>query len=96
MNQKELYKRKYQAQLDEWKADVAKLKAKASGAGAEARIEMNKLIKELDHRIDEAGTELSKLATASEEAWDSARKGVESAWDSLMSAVHDAASKFKG
>lgn len=31
MNERELYKQKFQAQLDEWKADIAKLKAKASG-----------------------------------------------------------------
>jgi len=34
MNEKELFRQKFQAQLDEWKADIAKLKAKASGAEA--------------------------------------------------------------
>lgn len=35
MNEKELYKQKFHSQLDEWKADINKLKAKASGAKAD-------------------------------------------------------------
>jgi len=33
MSEKELYQQKLQAQLDEWKAEIDKLKAKAAGAG---------------------------------------------------------------
>jgi uncharacterized coiled-coil DUF342 family protein len=95
MNEKELYKQKFQAQLDEWKADIAKLKAKAVGAKADAQIEMNKHVKELDRKIQEANTKLSELASASEDAWDTAKKGVESSWGSLKAAFRDAASKFK-
>jgi hypothetical protein len=95
MNQKELYKQKYQAQLDEWKAEIAKLKAKASGAKADAQIEMNKQVKELEHRMEGASAKLSELAGAGEDAWDSVKKGVDSVWDSLKSAVRDASSRFK-
>jgi septal ring factor EnvC (AmiA/AmiB activator) len=95
MNQKELYKKKYQAQLDEWKAEIAKLNAKASSARADVQIEMNKQVKELEHKMEEARTKLSELAGAGEDAWDSAKKSVESVWDSLMSAVRDATSRFK-
>ncbi|MDP2885217.1 MAG: coiled coil domain-containing protein [Ignavibacteria bacterium] len=95
MNEKELYKQKYRAQLDVWKADIVKLKAKALGTKADVQIEMDKHVKELDHRIQEASTKLSELAGASEDAWGSVKKGVASAWDSLKSAVSDATSRFK-
>jgi uncharacterized protein YfiM (DUF2279 family) len=95
MNEKELYRQKRQAQLDEWKAEVAKLKARAAGAKADAQIEMNKHIKELDRRMHEAGAKLSELAAASEGAWDSVRKNVESTWDALKAGVSAAATKFK-
>jgi hypothetical protein len=95
MSDKELYRQKLQAQLDEWKADVAKLKARASGAKADAQIEMNKHLKELDHRMHEASVRLSELATASEGAWDSARKNVESTWAALKAGVSAASAKFK-
>ena len=95
MNDKELYRQKYQAQLDEWKADVAKLKAKAAGARADAQIEMNKHVKELEHRMRDAGVKLTELATASEERWASVSKNVEKTWDALKAGVGAASAKFK-
>ena len=95
MNEKELYRQKYQAQLDEWKADVDKLRARAAGARADAQIEMNKHVRELDTRMHEAGAKLSELAAASEEAWGSARKNVESTWEALKAGVGATASKFR-
>ena len=96
MNDKELYQQKKQAQLDEWKAEVAKLKAKASGASADAQLEMNKQIKALESQIEENKAKLSELSKAGADAWESLKEGVESAWNSLKSAVSDAATKFKG
>lgn len=96
MSEKELYQQKKQAQLDEWKAEVDKLKAKASGASADAQLEMNKHIKVLESKIEEGKAKLSELAKTGEDAWESIKDGMESAWGSLKSAVSDAASKFKG
>lgn len=95
MNEKELYRQKYQAQLDEWKADVAKLKARAAGAKADAQIEMNKHVKELDNRMHEASAKLAELAAASEGAWDSVRQNAEKTWDALKAGIGAAKAKFK-
>lgn len=95
MNDKELYRQKHQAQLDEWKAEVARLKAKAAGAKADAQIELNRHLGELDKRVHEAGDRLSELAAAGEGAWDTARKRVESTWDALKAGVGAAAAKLK-
>ena len=56
MNEKALYQQKKQAQLDEWKADIAKLKAKAEGASAETQLAMNEQLKGLQARIDEGNS----------------------------------------
>jgi hypothetical protein len=95
MNDKELYRQKYQAQLDELKAEVAKLKARAAGAKADAQIEINTHLKELDHRMHDAGARLAELAASSEATWDSARKKAETTWDALKAGVGAAAAKFK-
>ena len=95
MNEKELYKQKYQAQLDEWAADIAKIKAKAAGATADTQIAMNKEVDSLELKHKDARAKLSALAVDSEEAWESVKKGMESAWDSLKSGINNAASKFK-
>jgi hypothetical protein len=95
MMDKELYQRKLQAQLDEWKADVDKLRARASRASADTQLKMNEHIKALDSKIAEGKVKLSELSRAGEDAWESIREGVDSAWNSLKSAVSDAAAKFK-
>ena len=95
MNEKELHRQKYQAQLDEWKAEVARLRARAAGAKADAQIEMNKHVKELERGMHEAGAKLAEFAAAGEEAWGAARKNVETTWDALKAGVTAAAAKFK-
>lgn len=95
MNEKELYQQEKQAQLDEWKADIDKLKAKASGAGADAQIELNKQVKALEGKIEEGKAKLAEIADASEDAWESIKDGVESAWDSMKSAFSETVDKVK-
>jgi len=95
MNEKELYQQQKQAQLDEWKAEVDKLKAKASAASADVQMELNKQIEALEGKIENGKAKLAEVADASEDAWESIKDGVESAWDSMKSAFNDAAAKFK-
>lgn len=66
MNEKQLYQQKKQAQLDEWQAEVDKLKAKASEASADAQLEMNSQIEALEGKIEEGKAKLAELADASE------------------------------
>ena len=94
-NEKDLYQQKKQAQLDEWKAEIAKLKAKASGASADAQMEINKQIKVVDNQIKEGKAKLSELGKAGNEAWETLKDGVESAWDSMKSSFSAASAKFK-
>ncbi len=95
INDKELYQQKKQAQLDEWKAEIDKLKAKADMASADTQIKINAQIKTLEHKLDEGNAKLSELTKATGEAYDSVKTGVESAWDTLASAFSDASTKFK-
>lgn len=95
MNEKELYRQKLQADLDELKADVAKLRAKAAGIKADAQIEVGRRLKDLDHRVQEAGARLAELAEAGEDAWDSARARAESTWAALKAGVVAAVAAFK-
>ena len=96
MSTKELYKQKMQAQLDEWEAEIDRFKAKASGASANAQLDLNKDINALKGKIEQGKTKLAEIAEASDDAWESIKEGVDSAWDSLKSAVSDAKLKFKG
>lgn len=95
MNDKEHYKRTFQAQLDEWSKEIAQLRAKADEARIEARAEMHKRIDELDNKLQEGVTTFAQLAQASDEAWGALLKGGESAWKSLKTSFSEAAAKFK-
>lgn len=95
MDNRRLYEQKARAQLNEWKAELDRLRAKASGASAEVQLELNRQIQALEKQIGEGAARLNKLATAGDEAWDSVREGCESAWQSLRDGFTKAASKFR-
>jgi uncharacterized membrane-anchored protein YhcB (DUF1043 family) len=95
MNDKELFQQKKQAQLDEWKADLDKLKAKASMASADIQIRINEQIKTLEDKFNDGDSMLSKLKESAEETYESMKTGVESAWDKIASIFNDVKEKFK-
>lgn len=95
MNERELYRKKMQAKLNEAKAELDKLKAKAEGAGADRGLKLAEQIKNLENKIEGSKKSLGELAEKSDDAWQSAKEGLDSAWDSLKEGLRDAASKFK-
>ncbi len=94
MNNKTLYQQQKEAEVEIWKSDIAKLKAKASIASADAQIEMNKDIEVLEKKIDEGKVKLSDLMKTTDEMYESMKTNVESAWDSVKIAFNDATSKI--
>lgn len=99
MNDKNAYQRKMQAQLDEWKADLDKIKAKANAASADAEIAFNNNdeVKELEQKVAHGEKKLEELSQnkKSGNAWQSVKGGMQSSWQSLQNAFQDAAAKFK-
>lgn len=94
MSMKDAYEKKLKAQLDEWGADIDKLKAKAEKAEVEAQLEYYKSIEELRSMQLAANEKLNELGEASDDAWEDLKAGVENAWDSLGKAVNNATSRF--
>ena len=95
MDRKEAYAKRVQAQLDEWDADIQKLKAKADKASAEAEIEYQKQIDNLMHQREKAKNRLSELKSAGSDAWEDLKEGVESATRALGEAISSSASRLK-
>lgn len=95
MGMKETYEEKLQAQLDEWGADIDKLKAKADSAEADVQLEYYKQIEELRSMQETAANKLTELKDTSDDAWEDLKAGINSAWDSLGNALNSAASRFK-
>jgi multidrug resistance efflux pump len=95
MSMKQVYEKKLQAQLDEWSAEISKLKAKADGAAADKQLEYYKKIEELQAMQVTATNKLTELKNASDDAWEDLKVGIDSAWDSLGHAFKSATSRFK-
>ncbi len=94
MGKKEAYEKKMQAELNEWSAEIDKLKAKADAAEGDAQLEYHKQIDELRSMQDAAGKKLEEVKAASDEAWEDVKAGADSAWESLSSSVKSATSRF--
>lgn len=83
MDRKRLYEQKRRAQLDAWAAEIKKLKARASKAGADARLELDRRIGELQRLVARGRTMLAELAEEGEEAWDDARDRIDATWEKV-------------
>lgn len=95
MSMKEAYEKKLQSQLDEWRAEIDKLKAKADSAEADTQLQYYKEIEELRSMQDAASEKLVELKDAGDDAWEDLKAGLDSAWTSLSISVRSAASRFK-
>ncbi|MDW3118210.1 MAG: hypothetical protein R8G60_10835 [Roseovarius pacificus] len=87
MDDKTAYQEKMNAKLDEWKADIDKLQAKARQAQADAQIEYKDQIDELKKRRDRMEKELEQVQSASAEAWKDFKDGADKAWDAMSDAM---------
>jgi multidrug resistance efflux pump len=95
MNRKDAYQKKLQSQLDDWNAEIDKLKAKADGAEADVQLEYYKQIEELQAMQESANSKIIKLKEANDDAWEDLKAGMDSGWNSLRNAVKSASSRFK-
>ena len=93
-SQKDQYVQKLHAKLDEWNAEIDRLKARADKAEAESRIEYQNQIQYLQQRRREAEKKIDELRGAGEGAWEDLKAGVQLAWNSMEEAVKSARSKF--
>ena len=92
---KAAYRDKLEAKLREYRADIDKMKAKADGAEAGARIEYYKQIEMLNAKLSSVEGKLLDLKSAGEEKWESAKAAVEHSWGDLKHSLKDATSKIK-
>ncbi|MDX1561910.1 MAG: coiled coil domain-containing protein [Gammaproteobacteria bacterium] len=94
MSKRQAYEDRLEAELDGWRADIDKLKAKADKADAEARIKYHEQIDELEKRRATIEQQLGELKTASDAAWGDIKSGAEKTRRAMSEALKSAASRF--
>jgi hypothetical protein len=95
MSKKSAYKQKIEAELELLQARLSEFKARGKVYAADVHIKYIEQVEELERMYDTAKAKLQKLDEAGEEKWEHFKDDVESAWNSLSTAVKDAAEKFK-
>jgi chromosome segregation ATPase len=92
MSEKEAYVRELQTQLDEFTAEIDRLKARADKAEEPWHRQQVEMLQE-KHR--QAKEKFGELRDAGDDAWEDMKEGVVSAWDAVGKAVKSAAKRFE-
>ena len=92
---KETYQQKIQEQLDEWRADIDRLREKAKNASAETKLKYQENIDKLELKMDEGKSKLKDLKESSAEAWDAVKDGAYSIWDTMKATFAEVKERLK-
>ncbi|MDZ7633630.1 MAG: hypothetical protein U5L72_03945 [Bacteroidales bacterium] len=93
--QKENYQHKIESQLDEWRADIDRLKERAKNATSEAKLKYQDNIDKLELKMDEGKSKLKDLKESGGEAWDAVREGADSIWDTMKATFAEVKEKLR-
>lgn len=95
MSEKSAYLKQLEAQLEEWDAEIGRLRARAKTAQAEAQLESEEQLKELRARRKETFDRMEELRQAGEGAWQDMKAGLEGALLSFQNAIDKARARFR-
>ncbi len=96
MSMKEAYQLKLNAQLDEWNAEIDKMKAEANKVvNANAQLKYYKQIKSLRSKQEAALEKLKELKEADEDVWEELKDSLYISWKKLDEAVKSISVSFK-
>lgn len=94
MSKKIEYEKKLQTQLDEFGAEIEKLKKRADKTKADAEPWHQKQIEVLQEKHKVAKEKFNELKESSDDAWEDLKEGISSAWDAFSLALKSAAKRF--
>lgn len=92
---KESYQQKIQEQLDEWRADIDRLKERAKNATAETKLKYQENIDRLELKMEEGRSKLKDLKESGADAWDAVKDGADSIWDTMKATFAEVKERLK-
>jgi len=87
MDNREIYKEKAQAKLDELNARIDLLKAQMKGQSADAKLALSGQVEVLENKREDLQSRMRQLRTAAEDAWDEVPAGLDRAMDEVQHAL---------
>jgi septal ring factor EnvC (AmiA/AmiB activator) len=94
MSEVEMYQKKYEAKLDEWEAEIIKLKAKSQQEASDSSIELQHKVNDLEAKHALLKKKLSELSDNSKSTWKDIKSGIEEAGSDLSGSIKSAIHKF--
>ena len=95
MNKREIYKKKINAKLKEWEAEIKRLETKAEQTKIDVEAKYYDNIEELKNKKKQAQKKLENIKDTSNAAWEEMKDGFEKSWNSLAKSFNKALKKFK-
>jgi hypothetical protein len=95
MGLKEAYEERLKAQLREWEAEIAKLKARAEIERCDAQIAYYKQVESLQNRMNLGSAPWNGIRESGGEAWGGLRDGMSSTLDKLKGSLDQVFSRNK-
>jgi len=92
---KSAYEEKVRAQLKERRAEIEKLKARMDQKKADAKIEYQRRLQDLESQRSSLESKLDELSEASGSALEELKSGIADAWDRFSDSVENARREFK-
>ena len=92
---KESYQQKIQEQLDEWRADIDRLKEMAKNATAETKLKYQENIDRLELKMEEGRSKLKDLKESGADAWEAVKEGADSIWDTMKATFAEVKERLK-
>ncbi len=93
-HQKQAYKQKVDAEMKEWEAKADLLKAKGNNLAADAKLEFEKHLQDLEQAKMEFSSYFDQIAEKADDTWDTVKDEAENNWDKFRSKVGDMVSKY--
>lgn len=94
IQQKDMFRRKAQAELDDVQQHIARLRGQVEVASAEARVDLQKSIWELEKKKDVASKKLEALQSATASSLEQVKAKAAAAMDDLRGSLNRALSHF--
>lgn len=95
METRELYRKKYEAQLQEWSAKVDEVKARSQKLAAQAQLDMKPHADAVQGKFEAAKAKLHEMAEATDDTWEEVKKAADHAWAEVTGAVEGAYDALK-
>jgi ribosome-interacting GTPase 1 len=87
IQQKDAFQRKVQTELDEMQVRIRQLRGEVKHVSGEARVEIQKAIRELEKKKDLASKKVEAIQSATASSWEQVKSKTEAAMDDLRDSL---------